>query len=95
MQFYLAPDELNLLADILLSKPGAPYDKVTEMVLQHDLCFDAEELVTIADLLAEERQSLRASISREEEPVRKSKMQATLARLERLQDRVSEVCVMF
>jgi hypothetical protein len=95
MQFHLAPDELNLLSDILLSKTGAPYDKLSEMVLRHNLSFDAEELVTISDLLTEERRRLLESISRESDPMRRSRMQANLARLETLQDHVSEVCAMF
>ena len=95
MQFHLASDELNLLADILLSKSGSPYDELTEMVLGQDLSFDAEELVTIADLLAEERRSLQQSISREQDVTRKLRLQTALARLQRLEDRVNEVCVMF
>jgi hypothetical protein len=95
MQFHLDPDELNLLANILMQKGGNPYEGLLEMVLARDLRFDSDDLETVADLLAAEKSSLKDNISREPDGVRRGKMLAALALLEKLQERVNEACVMF
>ena len=94
MQLHLDPDELNLLANILMPKPGKPYETLLEMVLARDLRFDSDDLEAVADLLAAEKRSLQDSISRETDGVRKARMQASLVLLDRLQEHVNEACVM-
>jgi hypothetical protein len=95
MQLHLEPDELNLLANILMQKSGKPYEGLLDMVLARDTRFDADDLDTVADLLAAEKRSLKDNISREPDGVRKGTMLAALVLLEKVQERVNEACVMF
>lgn len=94
MQLHLESDELNLLANILMQKSGKPYEGLLDMLLARDLRFDSDDLETVADLLAAEKRSLNENLSRETDSVRKGRMQASLALLDRLQERVNEACVM-
>lgn len=94
MQLHLETEELNLLANILMQKTGAPYEALLEMVLARDLRFDSDDLETVADLLAAEKMSLKDRITHELDGFRKGKMLTTLAVLEKLQEHVNEACVM-
>jgi len=94
MQLHFETDELNLLANLLLQKSGAPYEDLVEMVMARDLSFDSDELEAVADLVAAEMRVLKENILREPDGSRNFRMQANLAMLERLQERVNEACVM-
>jgi len=94
MQLHLETEELNLLANLLLQKSGAPYEDLVEMVMARDLRFDSDELDAVADLIATEKCALKENILREAECASKRKLQASLAVLEKLQERVNEACVM-
>lgn len=95
MQLRLNPDELNLVADLLMQRTGEPYASLLEMVLARDLSFDSGELETLADLLAAEKRKLKELLANEADGICESRLQATLAQLDHAQERVSEACVMF
>ena len=95
MQLHLEVDELNLLANLLLQRTGAPFEGLLEMVLARDLRFDSDQLDTLTDLLAAEKATLKSRIAREADGSAKDRMLDALALLERLQERVNETCVMF
>ncbi len=94
MQFHLTTDELNLLANVLLEDPQR-YKELVDKVLAHDLRFDSGELEQTADLLAGKKHSLKDEIDRQPDAALKMKLQADLALLERVLERVNEACVMF
>jgi hypothetical protein len=94
MQLHLEPQELNLLANILMRKGGKPYEGLLDMVLARNLRFDSDELESLADLLAAEEHVLQDNISREPDGHLKGKMLAALALLDGVQERVNEACVM-
>jgi hypothetical protein len=100
MQLHLETNELNLLANVLMERSGTPQDQGTyndllEMVLAHDLRFDTDQLEQLAGLLAAEKRSLQEKVAGEQDTKRKTNMHNTLVLLERVQERVDEVCVMF
>ena len=94
MQLHLETDELDLLANLLMQRSNLQNDELLEMILARDLRFDSDELEAVADLLADEKRNLKDQISREQDGFRKSKLLATMAVLEKLQERVNEACVM-
>jgi len=94
MQLHLDPNELNLLANILMQKCGEPYQGLLDMVLARDLRFDADDLETVADLLSAEKHALQANLDQEPDGFLKARMLTSLALLNRLQERVNEACVM-
>ncbi|MFY9912129.1 MAG: hypothetical protein WAK56_19975 [Candidatus Sulfotelmatobacter sp.] len=95
MQFHLEKDELKLLADVLLEQDVGKYNEILNKVLDRDLRFDAGELEQTAELLASKKRSLKDEIARQPNAVLKMELQAQLALLERVLERVSEACVMF
>lgn len=100
MQLYLETNQLNLVADILMECCGTPEqdpvdDGILDMVLAHDLRFDAGQLERVADLLATAKRSLKEEIACEADVSRKNALQSRLALLDPTLERVSEACVMF
>ncbi|MGA2981764.1 MAG: hypothetical protein ABSD76_19385 [Terriglobales bacterium] len=95
MQFHLEPDELKLLANVLLEQDPRPYQELLNKVLAHDLRLDADELEQAADLLAGKKRSLHDEIDRQPDATLKTELQRQLALLERVLERVNEACVMF
>ena len=95
MQFHLEPDELKLLADVLLEEDPEQYGEVLDKVMAGDLRFDAGELEQTAELLAGKKRSLKDRIALEPNGTLKSELQRQLALLERVLERVNEACVMF
>ena len=95
MQFHLEPDELNLLANVLLEQDPRPYQELMNKVLARDLRLDAGELEQAADLLAGKKRSLKDEIARQPNAALKMDLQRRLALLERVLERVNEACVMF
>ena len=95
MQFHLEPDELKLLANVLLEQDPLPYQELLNKVLAHDLRLDADELEQAADLLAAKKRSLKGEIDRQPNTALQVDLQRQLALLERVLERVNEACVMF
>jgi len=95
MQFRLEPDELNLLANILLEQDPRQYNELLNKVMAHDLRFDSGELEQTAELLASKKRTLQDEIGRQPSDELKRELERKLALLERVLERVNEACVMF
>lgn len=95
MQFHLEPDELNLLANVLLEQDPRQYSELLKKVMAHDLRFDSGELEQTAELLAGKKLSLKDELAQQPNPTLKMDLQRKLALLERVLERVNEACVMF
>lgn len=95
MQFHLETDELNLLANILLEQASREYDEIVNKVMARDLRFDSDELEQTADILVRKKRSLKGEIAQQPDTALKPELQARLALLERILERVNEACVMF
>jgi len=95
MQFHLEPDELKLLADLLLEQDSRQYNELLNKVMARDLRFDSDELERTGELLAGKKHSLKDEISREPNLALKAELQLKLVLLERVLERVNEACVMF
>jgi len=95
MQFHLEPQELNLLANILLEQDPRQYNELLNKVLARDLRFDSGELEQTADLLMSKKRSLKDEIALQPNVALKADLQRKLTLLERVLERVTEVCVMF
>lgn len=95
MQFHLETDELNLLANILLEQASREYDEILNKVMARDLRFDSDELEQTADILVRKKRSLKGEIAQQPDTALKAELQARLALLERILERVNEACVMF
>ena len=95
MQFRLEPNELNLLANILLEQDPRQYNELLNKVMAHDLRFDSGELEQTAELLAGKKRTLKDEIGRQPSDELKRELERKLALLERVLERVNEACVMF
>jgi hypothetical protein len=95
MQFHLEPNELKLLANILLEQDPRQYSELLNKVLAHDLRFDAGELEQTAELLNVKKRGLMDDITRQPDGARKTELKLQLGLLERVLERVNEACVMF
>lgn len=95
MQFHLETEELNLLANILLEQDPRQYNELLNKVLARDLRFDSGELEQTADLLMSKKRSLKDEIAQQPNAALKAELQRKLTLLERVLERVTEVCVMF
>jgi len=95
MQFRLEPNELNLLANILLEQDPRQYNELLNKVMAHDLRFDSGELEQTAELLASKKRTLQDEIGRQPSDELKRELERKLALLERVLERVNEACVMF
>ena len=95
MQFHLEPQELNLLANILLEQDPRQYNELLNKVLARDLRFDSGELEQTADLLMSKKRRLKDEIALQPNVALKADLQRKLTLLERVLERVTEVCVMF
>ncbi|MGB8013979.1 MAG: hypothetical protein WCF68_20360 [Terriglobales bacterium] len=95
MQFHLEPEELTLLANVLLEQDPRPYQSLMNKVLARDMRLDAGELEQASDLLAGKKLSLKNELARQPDAPLKMEMQRQLALLDRVLERVNEACVMF
>jgi len=95
MQFHLATDELNLLANVLLEQDPGQYKELLDKVMARDMRLDAGELEQASELLAGKKKNLKDEIERQPNASLKTELQRKLALLERTLERVNEACVMF
>jgi len=70
-------------------------EDLLEKVLARNTELDAEELQQLADILADQRGVLKQRICVEPYAPTKSELLKTLAKLERVLEKVDEACVMF
>ncbi len=95
MQFHLEPNELKLLANVLLEQDPKQYNELLTKVMAHDLRLDSGELEQTGELLAAKKRVLKDEIVRQLDATLKSDLERQLALLERVLERVNEACVMF
>ena len=92
MKLHFSPEELNLLADILLNH-GDPAG-LLDRVMAKDLSFDSVELDQLREILiANWTDTTRETAACPDLQVRK-KLEARQAMLESMMDRVTETCAM-
>ena len=72
----------------------ALYEELLDKVLARNMEFDSDELEQLADILAGEKRELKASIGLEVAAGKKAVLQAKLGRLERVLEKIDEVCAM-
>jgi len=70
------------------------YERLLEKVLARNMEFDSDELEQIADILTDQRNNLKQSISAEVGQAVRSQLQQNLERLESVLERIEEVCAM-
>ena len=80
MQFHLEPDELKLLANVLLEQDPRPYQELLNKVLAHDLRLDGSEFEQAADLLAGKKRSLHDEIARQSDVTLKTELHCGISR---------------
>jgi hypothetical protein len=71
------------------------YEGLLNKVLARDTRLDSEELVQLADMLADQKRTLKLTIAQESRPQVKAGLQEKLTKLERVLEKVEEACVMF
>ena len=91
MQLHFSPDELNLLADILLNQ-GDPVG-VLDRVMARDFRFDADELDKLRDVLVANQENLRAEIAKAD-TLQGNALRARQSMLESMIEKISEACAM-
>jgi len=84
-----------------LQRPASPqklsdYEELLDKILARNMEFDSDELEQLADILAAEKRDLKENISQLQEPnaAKKALLQHKLTRLERVLEKVDEVCAM-
>jgi len=92
MQLHFLPEELNLLAEILLNH-GDPVC-VLDRIMAHDLRFDFDELDQLREILVANWSNATSDAAACPDPVGKKKLEARQAALECMIERVSEACAM-
>jgi hypothetical protein len=92
MQLHFSPEELNLLAEILLNQ-GDPAG-VLDRIMAHDLRFDFDELDQLREILVANWSNATSEVAACRDPQAKQKLEARQASLESMIERVSEACAM-
>jgi hypothetical protein len=93
MKLYFSPEELKLLADILLNQ-GDPAG-LLDRILANDLTFDFAELDQLRETLVANWTNATGEVAACPDPPAKKKLEARQAKLESMIDRVTENCAMF
>jgi len=92
MQLHFAPEELSLLADILLNQRD-PIG-VLDRVMARDLRLDSDELDQLRDALIANQKRTRADLADTKNPQRTKGLLARQILLESMVEKVSEACAM-
>jgi hypothetical protein len=92
MQLHFSPEELNLLAEILLNQ-GDPAH-VLDRIMAHDLRFDFDELDQLREILVANWSNATSEAAACPDPQAKKKLEARQNTLESMIERVSEACAM-
>ncbi|MBZ5655604.1 MAG: hypothetical protein LAO56_10040 [Acidobacteriia bacterium] len=93
MKLHFSPEELKLIADILLNQ-GDPAG-LLDRIMANDLTFDFTELDQLRDLLVAAWTNSSTEVAACLDPQTKTKLEARQATLESMIDRVTETCAMF
>jgi len=92
MQLQFSPDELNLLADILLNQ-GDPAG-ILDRVMVRDLRLDADGLDQLRDLLITHQQGVHTELANTKDAQKQKALQDRRSLLESMVEKVSEACAM-
>jgi hypothetical protein len=93
MKLHFSPEELNLLADILLNQ-GDPAG-LLDRIMANDRTFDFVELDQLREILVANWTNATNEAAACPDPRAKKKLEARQAALESMIDRVTESCAMF
>jgi hypothetical protein len=93
MKLHFQPEELKLLADILLNQ-GDPAG-LLDRVMTNDLTFDFAELDQLRETLVANWTTATNEVAGCPDPAARKKLEAHRATLESMIDRVTETCAMF
>lgn len=93
MKLHFSPEELNLLANILLNQ-GDPAG-IVDRIMANDLTFDFAELDQLRETLVANWTNASNEVAACSDPQAKKKLEARQATLESMIDRVTETCAMF
>jgi hypothetical protein len=92
MKLHFSPQELNLLAGILLNQ-GDPAG-LLDRILANDLTFDFAELDQLREILVANWTNATNEVATCRDPQAKPKLETRQAALESMIDRVTEPCAM-
>jgi hypothetical protein len=92
MQLHFLPEELNLLADILLNQ-GDPAG-LLDRVMARDIRFDLDELDQLREILVSNKRSIGDESASCQDPRTRSSLQNRQLLLESMIEKVSEACAM-
>jgi hypothetical protein len=93
MKLHFSPEELNLLANILLNQ-GDPAGLLVR-IMANDLTFDFVELDQLREILVANWTNASNEVAACPDPQARKKLEARQAALESMIDRVTETCAMF
>ena len=93
MKLHFSPNELHLIADILLNQ-GDPAG-LLDRIMANDLTFDFTELDQLRETLVANWTNATSEVTACTDPQAKKKLEALQATLESMIDRVTETCAMF
>jgi hypothetical protein len=93
MKLHFSPEELNLLATILLNQ-GDPAG-LLDRIMANDLTFDFVELDQLREILVANWTNASNEVAACPDPQARKKLEARQAALESMIDIVTETCAMF
>jgi hypothetical protein len=93
MKLHFSPEELNLLASLLLSQ-GDPAG-LLDRIVANDLTFDFAELDQLREILVANWTDATKAVAAGPDPQARKKLEARQAALESMIDRMTEPCAMF
>jgi len=93
MKLHFSPEELRLVADILLNQ-GDPAG-LLDRIMANDLTFDFAELDQLREILVANWTNATSEVTACPDPQAKQKLEARQCTLESMIDRVTETCAMF
>jgi hypothetical protein len=93
MKLHFSPNELHMIADILLNQ-GDPAG-LLDRIMANDLTFDFTELDQLRETLVANWTNATNEVAACSDPQAKRKLEAQQASLESMIDRVTETCAMF
>lgn len=92
MQLHFLPEELNLLADILLNQ-GDPAG-LLDRVMARDIRFDLDELDQLREILVSNKRRIGDEAASCQDPRTRSRLQNRQLLFEAMIEKVSEACAM-
>jgi hypothetical protein len=93
MKLRFSPEELKLLANVLLNQ-GDPAG-LLDRILANDLRFDFDELDQLREILVANWSSASSEVAACPDPQARKKLEARRDALESMIERIAEACAMF